>query len=180
MADEILAELTERFGSGNAPLEPDVEAELRSIMHLHQLSVQDMFFKWESYCIKMDMDELKASIDTLRAFKQDLLDALERSNRTQTHVKTEKRVGATPRTSVKNSSDVFGMLDGLTTPAPGRSAKAAYSARRRQLETPTVSRIKAEPQSSPLKMEDITSSSALPYVTEFPYVRILSLTYTVR
>jgi len=157
MADDTLTELTERFGAGGKALEPDVAAELRSIMRLHELSVEDMFFKWDAYCIKMDSDELRVSLDSLRAFKQDLQDSLERSNRAQIHIKTEKRVGATPRTTTK-SNDVYGMLDGLTTPAVGRSAKAA-SARRRQLETPSVSRVKAEPMSSPLKMDDQTSTT---------------------
>ncbi|KAK3326615.1 DNA polymerase alpha subunit B N-terminal-domain-containing protein [Apodospora peruviana] len=156
MADDTVAELNERFGTGNQELQPDVVAELQSIMRLHELDVQDLFFKWESYCIKMDMDEQKAPISTLRAFKQDLQDALERSNRTQANSKPEKRVGATPRTGTKNTADVFGMLDGLTTPGPGRSAK--LSARRRQLDTPSVSRVKAEPASSPLKLEDQMNS----------------------
>lgn len=154
--DEILAELTERFGTAGKPLEPDVEAELRSIMRLHDLSVEDMFFKWDAYCIKMDSNDLKATPEVLRAFKQSLQDALERSTRTQANVKPEKRVGATPRTVTKNNSDVFGMLDGLTTPSAGRSNKLA-SARRRQMDTPSISRIKGEPASSPvkLKLEDL-------------------------
>jgi len=162
MDDEIVTELNERFGSGNKPLEADVIAELRSIMRLHELSVDDMFFKWDAYCMKMDADGLKTSVETLRAFKTDLQDALERSTRTQANVKPDKRVGATPRTVSKNSGDVFGMLDGLTTPASGRTAKAA-SARRRPMETPSVSRVKAEPASSPLKLEDrLDSMGVLP------------------
>jgi DNA polymerase alpha subunit B len=154
--DEILAELAERFGTAGKALEPDVEAELRSIMRLHDLSVEDMFFKWDAYCIKMDSNDLKATPEVLRAFKQSLQDALERSTRTQANIKPEKRVGATPRTVTKNNSDVFGMLDGLTTPSAGRSTKMA-SARRRQMDTPSISRIKGEPASSPvkLKLEDM-------------------------
>lgn len=167
MADETAAELNEKFGTGAAALEPDVVAELQSIMRLHQLSVQDMFFKWEAYCIKMDMDQMRASIESLRAFKQDLQDALERSNRSQVHIKTEKRPGATPRTASKNTSDVFGLLEGLATPAPGRTTKMA-SARRRQLETPTVSRIKAEPASSPMKLEDQILPCVQPATSFFP------------
>lgn len=103
-------ELNERFATGDRPLEHNVLVELQSIMALHSLSAQDLFFKWESYCIKMDTDEMKLSVETLGALKQDLLDALERSNRShQVHIKTEKRTGATPRTASKNSGDVFGM-----------------------------------------------------------------------
>ncbi|KAK3997524.1 DNA polymerase [Cladorrhinum sp. PSN332] len=147
MADQVLTELNERFGTGDKVLEPDVVAELKSIMRMHQLSAQDLFFKWESYCIKMDMDELKASVQILRNFKQDLQDALERSNRAQVHIKQEKRSGATPR--VGKGGDVFGMLDGLTS-TPG-GARASKVAPRR---TPATNRVKAEPASSPLKLEE--------------------------
>ncbi len=110
MADVETQELNERFATGDKPLEHNVLVELKSIMQLHSLSAQDLFFKWESYCIKMDMDEMKLSVETLGALKQDLLDALERSNRShQVQIKTEKRAGATPRASVKKGGDVFGM-----------------------------------------------------------------------
>ncbi|SPQ21510.1 e0ae8b82-f33f-43a0-9e25-185062a33411 [Thermothielavioides terrestris] len=154
MADESIAELNERFGSGSQALEPDVVAELKSIMRMHQLSAQDLFFKWESYGMKMGLDDFKATLDNIRAFKQNLQDELERSSRSQAHVKAEKRVGATPRAG--KGSDVFGMLDGLATPAPGRSVKAARK-------TPAVSRVKAEPTSSPLKVDDpLNATGAVP------------------
>lgn len=153
MADDTLAELNERFGPGNKDLEADVVAELKSIMRMHQLSAQDLFFKWESYGMKMGLDDFKASIDTLRAFKQHLQDELERSNRSQVHIKTEKR-GPAPRAS--RGGDVFGMLDGLATPGSARK----MAVRR----TPAVSRTKAEPASSPQKMEDrLDSMGAIPY-----------------
>jgi DNA polymerase alpha subunit B len=168
MADETLAELNQRFGSGTKDLEPDVVAELKSIMRMHQLSVQDLFFKWESYGMKMGMDDFKASIDNLRAFKQNLQDELERSNRSQVHVKTEKRVGATPRAG--KGGDVFGMLDGLTTPGPGRSRPAAKR-------TPGISRVKAEPTSSPLKVEDqLNAMGAIPYEAATPLLGLTRLT----
>lgn len=110
MAEAEIQELNERFATGDQQLDHNVVVELQSIMRLHSLSVQDLFFKWESYCIKMDMDEMKLSVETLAALKQDLLDQLERNNRShQVHIKTEKRTGSTPRTAVKNSGDVFGM-----------------------------------------------------------------------
>ncbi|KAK3374110.1 DNA polymerase alpha subunit B N-terminal-domain-containing protein [Lasiosphaeria ovina] len=161
MADDIVVELNEHFGSADKELPADMLAELLSIMRLHELSAQDVFFKWESYCIKMDRDELEVSLSSLRAFKQDLQDALERTNRSQPHIKTEKRVAATPR-SANKAGDVFGMLDALTTPGPGRSVKSA-AARRRQHDTPAVSRLKAEPASSPLKLEDrLNAMGAIP------------------
>lgn len=109
MADETVAELNELFATGNNELGRDVVAELQSIMRLHQLSPQDLFFKWESYCIRLDMDEMQPSNDKLRAFKQDLQTALEKNTRTQVHSKPEKRAGAAPRTSAIKNGDVYGM-----------------------------------------------------------------------
>jgi DNA polymerase alpha subunit B len=112
MADADAQELNERFAVDGKPLEADMVAELQSIMRMHSLSVQDLFFKWESYCIKLDMDEMKLTVETLRNLKRDIQDTLERETRNQqAHVvKTEKRVGATPRSTGKTgSSDVFGM-----------------------------------------------------------------------
>ncbi|KAB5531271.1 DNA polymerase subunit alpha B [Coniochaeta sp. 2T2.1] len=162
MADSVVTELNDRFGSGGKQLQPDVVAELQSIMRLHELSPEDLWFKWESYSMKMDLEGNNVSITTLRAFKQDLQDALERSNRNPaTHIKTEKRVGATPRTVTKNG-DVFGILDSLVpgTPATGSKHKLS-SNRKRQLDTPSVSRIKSEHpgsspdnKSSPMRLED--------------------------
>ncbi|KAI1477245.1 DNA polymerase alpha, subunit B [Daldinia eschscholtzii] len=142
MAEADLAELNEQFGTPNKELPPDVISELRSIMRIHSLSPQDLFFKWESYCIKMDMDGNNLSVESLRALKQDIQDALERSNRThQVHIKTEKRSTGTPRNMAKGSGDVYGMLEGMvpSTPAAGKLSKSAAK-RRNQLDTPTVAR----------------------------------------
>ncbi|KAI1102398.1 DNA polymerase alpha, subunit B [Jackrogersella minutella] len=152
MAEAELQELNEQFGMPNKDLEPDVVSELRSIMRMHSLSVQDLYFKWESYSIKMDMDGNSLSVESLRALKQDIQDALERSNRAhQVHIKSEKRLGGTPRNLVKNTGDVYGMLEGMvpSTPGNGRLNKSA-STRRNPLETPSMTRVKGNiPSSSP-------------------------------
>lgn len=109
MADATVSELNELFGAGDKGLGQDVVVEMQSIMRLHNLAPQDLFFKWESYCIKMDIEATQPSYEKMRAFKQDLQDALEKSTRTQSHAKPEKhRVGATPRAGAKGG-DVFGM-----------------------------------------------------------------------
>ena len=104
--------MNDLFAVGGRDLEPDAISELQSIMRLHQLSAEDMSYKWESYCIKMDMEASNPSLDTLRAFKQDIQDALEKSTRQQTQLKSEKKVTATPRTVAK-SGDVYGMCVSL-------------------------------------------------------------------
>ncbi|KAJ8125577.1 hypothetical protein O1611_g8060 [Lasiodiplodia mahajangana] len=152
MDEGEIRELNERFGTGDKPLEHNVVVELQNIMQLHSLSVQDLFFKWESYCMKMDMADMKLSVTTLAALKQDLLDALERSNRShQVHIKTEKRTGATPRAAAKTGGDVFGMLEGMVPSTPGaRKLNRSAVKKRNPLETPSMSRVKNNiPSSSP-------------------------------
>lgn len=107
MADTTTAELNRLFAVGDKQLEPDVVFDLQSTMRMHQLTPEDLFYKWESYCIKMDMEASNLNITTARALKQDIQDALERSNRAQTHVKQDKKLSATPRAVAKG--DVFGM-----------------------------------------------------------------------
>ncbi|KAK8032451.1 DNA polymerase alpha subunit B [Apiospora arundinis] len=152
MADADVQELNERFAVGDQQLEPDMLAELQSIMRMHSISAQDLFFKWESYCIKMDMDEMKLSVENLRSLKREIQDALERENRDrQAHVvKTERKTGATPRTTIKNNAGDYlgGMLDGLATPSATRLNRS--SGPKRKVETPSATRVKNEfPGSSP-------------------------------
>lgn len=164
MAEADLQELNEQFGVPNKSLESDVVSELRSIMRMHLLSVQDLYFKWESYCIKMDIDGNSLSVENLRGLKQDIQDALERSNRThQVHIKTEKRSSGTPRTAVKNSGDVYGMLEGMVPNTPGMGKFNKSASKRRNLhETPSITRVKGNILSSspdyknqsPLKIEN--------------------------
>lgn len=145
---QIKEELNLLFASNTKDgLEPDVLNELESIMRLHNLPAQELFYKWESYSIKMmSSDDIKLDIETVRAIKADLNDSLERESRSRAHIKTERRTAATPR-QVKNSDDIFGMLDGLV---PGTSGSGSGSNKRKAAyQTPSISRTKLEPASSP-------------------------------
>ena len=78
-------------------------------MRLHSIPPQELFYKWESYSIKMGSDDLKLNIDSARALKKDVQDGLEREIRSKVHVRSaDKRGGSTPR-NVSNNGDVFGM-----------------------------------------------------------------------
>jgi DNA polymerase alpha subunit B len=111
MAESTDAELRERFASANADIEPDVLAELHSIMRLHSIDAQELWYKWESYSMKMGTEELTLDIKTARALKDNVQDTLERENRSKAHLlSSNKRGGATPRNAGKMSNtDVFGM-----------------------------------------------------------------------
>ncbi|KAH6680493.1 DNA polymerase alpha subunit B N-terminal-domain-containing protein [Halenospora varia] len=146
MADSVESQLQERFASSaGGNLEGDVLAELQSIMRLHSIDVEDLFYKWESYSMKMGQEDMKLNIGTAGALKKDIQDALERDSRAKTHLQPNKRPGATPRHS-KNNGDVFGMTP--NTPKVG-SANRMNGTNKRKIETPSMSRIKAEPASSP-------------------------------
>lgn len=108
--DDITQELDELF-TGSAPdgLAQDVLTELQSMLRLHGITAQELFYKWESYSMKMGEDT-KLDLNTARAFKRDVQDSLEREARGKNHQVrgSEKKSGvtATPRAG---RNDVFGM-----------------------------------------------------------------------
>lgn len=108
MAEPTNAEIQERFESAGGNLESDVLAELQSIMRLHSIDVEELWYKWESYSMKMGSDDLKLNIETARALKKDVQDGLERDSRSKQHLQSNKRAVATPRSAASNG-DVFGM-----------------------------------------------------------------------
>ena len=95
---------------GESKLPPDVLGELQSTIRLHSMTPQELFFKWESYSIKMGLDQTKLNIDTARSLKKDIQETLDQEARGKSHMRgAEKRtVQATPRVAVSND-DVFGM-----------------------------------------------------------------------
>lgn len=112
-------ELTELFAP-SAPdgLPQDVLGELQSIMRVHGITAQELFYRWESYCLRMGSEETKLDLETVRLFKRDVQDNLERQARGRQQV--EKRTGgvaATPRARERDmglgagagTGDVFGM-----------------------------------------------------------------------
>lgn len=141
MADA--ADIQARF-SPNKPLEPDLLSELQSIMRLHDLSAEDLFYKWESYCMKIESDTTEVTLKGIRNLKQSIQDALEKSHRQQAQGKSERKlVNATPRAGGGAGGDVFGMLDGLvpSTPATGasklnRAGASGGSGVKRRMDTP--------------------------------------------
>jgi len=107
---EAAEELNTLFTSVSKPLqlEPDILSELQSIMRLHSLPAQELYYKWESYCMKMGNDDMKLDIESARALKKDVQDGLERESRSKAHVLSSSKKGkATPRTG--GAGDVLGM-----------------------------------------------------------------------
>ncbi|ATY60022.1 DNA polymerase alpha primase associated subunit [Cordyceps militaris] len=151
MAD---AELQQLFAAGKA-IEPDVAAELQSIIRLHSISAEDLFYKWESYCIKLDVDAGDAlTLDNVRNLKKNMLDALATAplagSASAVKPKADRWVASTPRAASGRGAggDMYGMLDGLmpSTPASGSKlnrrvapGSAGGSALRRRMETSKIS-----------------------------------------
>jgi DNA polymerase alpha subunit B len=107
----ITEELHARFATPpSTKLPPDILGELHSILRLHSISPQELFYKWESYCLKMGPEETRLDLETARALKKDVQETLERETRSKAHARSaDKRVavGSTPRGV--SSNDVFDM-----------------------------------------------------------------------
>ncbi|KPI38241.1 DNA polymerase alpha subunit B [Cyphellophora attinorum] len=122
-------------------LPEDILGVLESTQRLHSISAQELFYKWESYCLKMGSEETKLDLDTSRMFQKDIQDQLERGNQGKHAANTRglggkqvnAPVGATPR-GVKDSSDVFGMFDDLTPSTLKKSGSAKSTAVKSPLE----------------------------------------------
>ncbi|KAI9816776.1 MAG: DNA-directed DNA polymerase alpha subunit pol12 [Pycnora praestabilis] len=157
--------INELFSSPLATeLSPDVEGELQSILRLHSISPQELFYKWESYSLKMGSEETKLNLDTVRAFKKDVQEGLERETRGKSHVRSvdKMRCGETPRTTTKRE-DVFGMLDGLVpqTPTPDSTSRVKRFAQKRKADFDTLSLSKSSKEhrsSSPVASQKAHSN----------------------
>lgn len=110
MAETDIEELNALFATPGKQLEPDLLAELQSIMRLHEIPPQELFYKWESYSIKMGGEDMKLDMTTARALKQDVQDGLERESRNKAHVRRadNKRSAQLPRAGA-HTGDVYGM-----------------------------------------------------------------------
>lgn len=92
-------------------LPPDILGELQSILRLHTIPPQELFYKWESYSLKMGSEDTRLDLDTVRAFKKDVQESLEREVQGKAHLRSsDKRAHASagPR-NIPNGSDVMSM-----------------------------------------------------------------------
>ncbi|KAL8763690.1 MAG: hypothetical protein Q9184_000585 [Pyrenodesmia sp. 2 TL-2023] len=127
---------------------PEVKIELESICRLHSISPEELFYKWESYSMKMGQERTNQDVPTVREFKKDLQETVEREARNRSHMRSADKRGLynTPRNSAK-VEDVFGMIDGVT---PAQQASSAGNKRKSTFETTSVPKFsKAHATSSP-------------------------------
>lgn len=103
-----ITELSKLFAQPNKDLPEDVSAELQSVMRLLSLSEQELFYKWEAYSMKLGAENTDLNYKTVRDFKKDLQDALERESRGKAQIhSTKKTVNNTPRPAP--TGDVYGV-----------------------------------------------------------------------
>jgi DNA polymerase alpha subunit B len=113
--DDSPGDLNELFAPSTPDgLPADILAELQSIMRVHSISAQELFYRWESYCLRMGSEETKLDLETVRRFKRDVQENLERQARQGRGRERERgeRRGAmgTPRNVAAGAgADVFGM-----------------------------------------------------------------------
>jgi DNA polymerase alpha subunit B len=115
--DTIVSELRERFSLPSTDLGQIILAELQSIIRIHDITPEDLSFKWESYCMKMGAEETHLDPKTVRDFKKDLQESLEREiQRKVNNPAPEKRtITATPRAGI-TSNDMFDLYVYLSSP----------------------------------------------------------------
>jgi DNA polymerase alpha subunit B len=170
--DPITEQLNERFAPPSGDLGPVITGELQSILRIHSIDPEELSYKWESYCMKMGAEETTLDLKTVRDFKKDLQEALERETRGKVQPKGSERrtVGATPRAGM-SSGDVFGAyvypfsvyslallmvyvrLDGLLPNTPHSGARKGINGstakRRTNFETPAAKSNRGNMVSSP-------------------------------
>lgn len=147
---ETETQIRELFASSNANISQDVLHELLSITRLLSLDPQELFYKWESYVLKMGIENTRLEYKTAKDFKKDLQDALERESRAKgQHAAPRKSMAATPRAGA-GGGDMFDMLGGVMSDTP----RSVNSAKRKggEFQTPTSKAAKNGIQSSPTPM----------------------------
>ncbi|MCJ1309724.1 DNA-directed DNA polymerase alpha subunit pol12 [Agyrium rufum] len=148
----LSTELNDRFQvQGHQEIPADILGELLSAMRLHALSPQELFYKWESYSIKMGSEDTKMDYDTVLAFKKDMQEMLEREKRGKVQLRSRevRGVHATPR-NARAGGDLMDILEGSTPRTPQTASSKGTTKRKAPFETPMVPKVnKSAMKSSP-------------------------------
>ncbi|KAF3910917.1 hypothetical protein ABW20_dc0109095 [Dactylellina cionopaga] len=128
-------DLIDKFGE----LPEEVMAELQSMLGLYNIDAEELFFKWEGYCLKMGED-VKTDLKNIKEFKKDTQDQFEIEMRAKSRT-TQTPASRGVQRAAKNTGDVFNMLDGLvpSTPRTGPGA-AKRKFEKASYETPLAER----------------------------------------
>ncbi|KAI5295383.1 DNA-directed DNA polymerase alpha subunit pol12, partial [Ascosphaera acerosa] len=180
------AALRELFSPADpSALDQEILNELQSMQRLHAISAQELFYKWESFCMKMGAAETRLTLQNVRALKRDVQEALDRESRAKHVIRNQENRRATLNGHGSGSGvggansgnggamavrtrhggtnagvgGIMGMLDDIvpTTPASGK--------RKTKFHTPTVGKSPRLMTDSPLThANSINSSPATPAI----------------
>ncbi|KAK6536519.1 DNA-directed DNA polymerase alpha subunit pol12 [Arthrobotrys megalospora] len=158
-------DLADKFGE----LPDEVMAELQNMLRLYNIDAEELFFKWEEYCLKMGED-IKLNMKNITAFKDDAREQFEIEMRAKSKAAQAPAARGAQRTA-KNAGDVFNMLDGLTPATPRSSGPSAAKRKfeRAGYETPLAERTsKLAVGSSPVGPGSVfrtpgTAATSLPF-----------------
>ncbi|KAF2490051.1 DNA polymerase alpha, subunit B [Lophium mytilinum] len=146
-------ELETRFGKfadRDGGLQPEVLGELHSMLGLYTLDPEELYYKWESYCIKMAREDMKLDLKTARDLKKDIEDDMDRKSRSKAQAHSNrKRPGATPRTGGKNADVLDGIVPNTPRPNGMSGVDSSTTKRKSNFETPASKVGKSHPMSSP-------------------------------
>ncbi|KAF3930578.1 hypothetical protein ABW19_dt0203861 [Dactylella cylindrospora] len=162
MAESSAEDITERFGE----VPQEVMVELQSMLGLYNIDAEELFFKWEGYCLKMG-DDVKLTSKNVAMFKKETQEQFEIEMRAKS--KTGPAGGSRSAPRAAKGTDVMNMLDGLVpvTPRTGPGA-AKRKFEKASYETPLAERTsKLAMGSSPLgpafKHPGSPASTAVPF-----------------
>lgn len=145
-------ELEKRFPEIEGKI--DILAECQSVMRLFSIDATELYYKWESYCLKTESPDLKMNLDTIRAFKMDLQMQLERESRhPKRHQNQNEAIYSRPSSSPSAIQDLLeGMMPG--TPKLQSNLKRKLNM---NSETPIIK----TPRSTSLSIATPTANGAL-------------------
>lgn len=153
-------QIRELFASSNPNITQDVLHELLSITRLLSIDPQELFYKWESYVLKMGTENTKLEYKTVKDFKKDLQDTLERETRSKgQHAAPRKTMAATPRAGV-SGGDMFDMLGGVVSTTPRSVGSAKRKAGEAQTPTSKAAKNGIHSSPTPIPTRDGTSTTA--------------------
>ena len=152
-----MAELRKLFGENTTD---HIINELSHICTVFSYEPLDVFYSWEAYVQKMGGD-IALDDKTVRDFKKDLQDGLERDSRQKSHVvhASTRKAAPTPRNG-GGGGDVFGMLDGMVSATP--SATRMPKRKANDFATPSTNQKSAKNglNSSPNPTPTVTSNTS--------------------
>jgi DNA polymerase alpha subunit B len=157
---EIETQIRELFASSNSNIPQDVLHELLSITRLLSLDPQELFYKWESYVLKMGTENTRLEYKTAKDFKKDLQDALERESRAKgQNAAPRKAMAATPRAGAA-AGDMFDMLGGAMSTTPRNIGSAKRKLGDHQTPTSKAAKNIANSSPAPTQARDNNSSGS--------------------